>query len=421
MAFIRQIFSDFKAGISHRAAKFAGRTLRDPALAEWFGGDGQTNSGVHIDEGAAMRQTAVFRAVCILAQTVGALPLHLRERTGENSSNKSVDHPVYSLIHDEPNERQTSMEWREMAQAHLALRGNSFNYLHTDKGGRLRAIWPLHPDRVELLQTPSGALVYEHTRSDGAITRYNAEEILHIKGLSLDGVLGISPIEYAREAIGLSTVMEQHAANIYSNGTHTGGVISHPTRLGREGRKNLRESLEDYRSGGPNEGKNLILDEGMTYTRLGMTAQDAQFLESRKAQIPEIARIFGVPPHMLMDLERSTNNNIEFQGLEFVQHSINPWLVRWEQRLNRSLLTREERPRYFCKHNLKGLLRADSLTQARVLQIEHQNGVTSPNEWRATTDRNPRPDPQGDEYVRAANLAIDSDDEGSAKATHNNQ
>lgn len=419
MGFTRQLLSDIGNGILSRSASFAGRPLTDPALGEWLGMGNETSSGVQVNAETAMRQTAVFRAVCILGQTVGALPLAVHERLGEHESRKAVDLSVYPLLHDSPNPRQTSMEWREMAQAHLALRGNSFNYIDTDNGGRIRHIWPLHPDRVRVLIDDQGGLVYEHTNDANEITLYRADEILHVKGLSLDGILGVSPITYAREAIGLSAAMETHAGNLYKNGTHTGGVITHPTRLGKESRSNLRQSVEEYKAGRKNAGGVLVLDEGMQFSRLGMTSQDAQFLESRKAQIPEVARMFGVPPHMLADLDRSTNNNIEQQSLEFVQHCIGPWIVRWEQRLNKSLFTRAERTRYYCKHNIKSLLRADSLTQARVLQIEAQNGVTSPDEWRSTLDRNPRPDGDGNTFSRPANMVVDSDDEGTAKATNN--
>jgi len=331
------------------------------------------------------------------------LPLILYRRVdigGREGKERAKEHPLYRKLHASPNDEQTSFEWREMKQQHLSLRGNAFSFVDWGRGGRVKNLFPLHPDRMEIRRKTDGAIVYEYRRLNGKTDYFTSDEILHLKGLSDDGVKGLSPIEVAREAVGLSLATEEYGARFFGNGTHIGAYLETDQPLTKDAVKNLKESIGREHGGILNSHKIPIFDNGMKLQRLNMTADDAQFIESRKFQIVEIARIFRVPPHKIYDLDRATFSNIEQQSIDFVTDSILPWLVRWEQRLSKTLLKPSEQDEYFFEFKMDALLRGETKARQEALQIQRRNGVLSANEWRALENMNPRTDDEGDSYFQ---------------------
>lgn len=358
-------------------------------------------SGVSVSAETSLRAASVFSCVRILSEAVAMLPLILYRRTEVNGipgKERATNHPLYRLMHLEPNEEQTSFEFRELLQRHLSLRGNAFAFIDWSRNGRVLRLIPLHPDRVGFSRV-GGQLKYSYSHPDsGDRSIFDAYEIMHLRGLSSDGLRGLSPIETAREAVGLSIATEEYGARFFANGTHVGSYLESPEPLGEKALKNLRDSFSANYGGVTNAHKIPILENGVKLQRLNMTTRDAQFIEARRFQLLEICRIFRVPPHKVYELERATFSNIEQQSIDFVSDSIQPWLTRWEQRLSKSLLTDRERDQYFFEFKLEALLRGETKARQEALQIQRRNGVISANEWRAIENMNPREDEGGNEY-----------------------
>ena len=365
---------------------------------------GNSNSGVRVDELRAMQTSAVYACVKILAETVASLPLHLYKK-GKNGKNESAEqHPLYSCLYEMPNEEMTSFEFRETMMTSLLLWGNAYAR-KIKKNGHITELWYLKPQYMTVERdTKTGKIKY--TYSDDITNQtyvYRPEQIFHIKGLSLDGVTGLSPIAQAREAVGLSLATEEYGAKFFGNGARPGGVLEHPGIL--KDPEKLRESWNKVYQGTRNSHKVAVLEEGMKYHTIGIAPEDAQFLETRKYQVNEICRIFRVPPHLVGDLERATFSNIEHQSIEFVQHTIRPWLVRWEQAISRSLLDEKERLLYFARFNVDGLMRGDYKSRMEGYAVGRQNGWLSANDIRGLEDLPPIPKEQGgDVYLVNGNM-----------------
>lgn len=388
------------AAIGERAAQNA--TLSNPP--QWLRtalGGGSTAAGVAVTPEKAMQCAAVYACVRVLAESVAQLPLMLFERKADGSKEPARRHPLWTLLHDQPNPWQTSFEFREQLQGHLALRGNAYAYINrVDGGRRIQELIPLHPDRVSVEQASDLTVTYRLDRSKDV---FQASEILHLRGLSSNGVTGLSPIGQARESIGLALATAEHGANLFGNGARPSGVLTHPGQLGDEAAARLKASWTAAH-GGANRLGTAVLEEGLTWTALTMTSEDAQFLETRKYQRAEIASIFRIPPHLIGDLEKATFSNIEHQGLEFVVHSLMPWLVRWEQRIASGLLSQLERQRYFVKFNVAGLLRGDLKSRYDAYHQAIADGWLTRNETRALEDLNPGPK-ELDEFLVPLNMA----------------
>lgn len=273
-----------------------------------MGSAGPTAAGIAVTPEAAMRATAVFACVRILAESVAQLPLILYRRARDGRKERATEHPLYQVTRRRPNQWMTSYEWREMMQGHLSLRGNAYSFLVrlASQGGRVAEMLPIHPDRVQAEQDERWRLLYRVTMPDGVVREFGPDRILHLRGLSSDGVLGYSPVHLHREAIGYALAAEKHGAKLFSNGAAVGGVASHPNKLSDTAYDRLKKSIREDYSGSENAFKTLILEEGMTWQAVGLTSKDAQYLESRKFQKTEIATIFRIPPHMIADLERAT-------------------------------------------------------------------------------------------------------------------
>lgn len=365
---------------------------------------GNSNSGVQVDELRSLQTSAVYACVKILAETVASLPLHLFKKGKGGKSEMAEQHPLFSCLYEMPNDEMTSFEFREMMMTSLLLWGNAYAR-KIRKNGHVTELWYLKPQLMTVERdTQTGRIKY--TYSDDITNQtyeYKPEQIFHIKGLSLDGVTGLSPISQAREAVGLSLATEEYGAKFFGNGARPGGVLEHPGIL--KDPEKLRESWNKVYQGTRNSHKVAVLEEGMKYHTIGIAPEDAQFLETRKYQVNEICRIFRVPPHLVGDLERATFSNIEHQSIEFVQHTIRPWLVRWEQAISRSLLDEKERLLYFSRFNVDGLMRGDYKSRMEGYAIGRQNGWLSANDIRHLEDLPPIPKEQGgDAYLVNGNM-----------------
>lgn len=366
------------------------------------------SSGVEVSEQGALQLTAVYACVRILAETVASLPLILYERFPSGGKRRAVNYPLYSLLHDAPNTEMTSFELRETLMGHLVTWGNAYAEIETDRNGAVMALWPLRPDRMTVERVGT-TLVYTYrlskVDSQGRIeVALPADRVLHIRGLGFDGIMGYSPIALARQAIGLGLATEKFGSSFFGNGARPGGVLEHPGKLGPAAYKNLRETIEERHGGIEKAMRLMILEEGMKYSQIGIPPEDAQFLETRKFQVNEIARMYRIPPHMVGDLDRATFSNVEQQSIDFVIHTIRPWLVRWEQALSQRLLLARERERYFPEFLVEGLLRGDTASRYQAYAIGRQWGWLSADDIRERENMNPLPDDMGSIYLVPLNM-----------------
>ena len=361
---------------------------------------GRTTSGENVDEFKAMQTTAVYACVRILAEAIASLPLHVYGRT-TNGKERKMDHPLYFLLHDEPNPEMSSFVFRETIMSHLLIWGNAYVQIIRDKAGRVISLYPLLPDKMSVHRDDSGKLYYKYQRQteenpnfkDKGTVLLKQEDILHEPGLGFDGLIGYSPIAMAKNAIGMTLATENYGAAFFKNGANPGGVLEHPGIL--KDPKRVRDSWNAVYNGATNAHKVAVLEEGMKYTQVGIPPEEAQFLQTRKFQINEIARLYRIPPHMVGDLEKSSFSNIEQQSLEFVKYTLDPWVVRLEQAFKRSLFLPEEKKRYLIKFNVDGLLRGDYQSRMNGYAIARQNGWLSTNDIRELEDLNLLSDEEG--------------------------
>ena len=348
---------------------------------------GGSTAGKNVNERSAMQMTAVYACVRILSEAIAGLPLHLYHSKADGGKEKAVGRPLYFLLHDEPNEEMTSFVFRETLMTHLLLWGNAYAQVIRNGKGEVIALYPLMPNRMQVNRNEKGQLYYQYTTSsddaptmEGSAVVLMPEDVLHIPGLGFDGLVGYSPIAMAKNAIGLAIATEEYGAKFFANGAAPSGVLEHPGTI--KDPQRVRDAWMSQFGGSHNSGKVAVLEEGMKYTPISISPEQAQFLETRKFQINEIARIFRVPPHMVGDLEKSSFSNIEQQSLEFVKYTLDPWVIRWEQSLQRTLLSSEDKKEYFFKFNLEGLLRGDYASRMSGYATARQNGWMSANDIR---------------------------------------
>jgi HK97 family phage portal protein len=362
---------------------------------------GTTSSGKAVNERTAMQTTAVYACVRILAETVASLPLHTYKHTA-GGKEKAKDHRLYHLLHDEPNPEMTSFVFRETLMSHLLLWGNAYAQIIRDGRGNVLSLYPLLPDRMVVDRTLAGELYYEYRKDTGSVI-LRKEDVLHIPGLGFDGLVGYSPIAIAKNAIGMALACEEYGATFFSNGANPGGVLEHPGVV--KDPKRVRDSWNAVYQGSGNAHRVAVLEEGMKFQPIGIPPEQAQFIATRKFQITEIARIFRIPPHMIGDLEKSSFSNIEQQSLEFVKYTLDPWVVRWEQTMQRALLPSAEKRDYFIKFNVDGLLRGDYQSRMNGYAIGRQNGWMSSNDIRELENLNRIPEELGgDLYLINGNM-----------------
>ncbi len=386
---------------------------------------GGTTSGKAVTERSAMQMTAVYSCVRILAEAVAGLPLHLYKYNDDGGKEKAIDHPLYRLLHDEPNPEMSSFVFRETLMTHLLLWGNAYAQIIRNGKNEVVALYPLMPNKMSVDRDENGHLYYTYYRgSDEAIKNkefavtLQPSDVLHIPGLGFDGLVGYSPIAMAKNAIGMAIACEEYGAKFFANGATPGGVLEHPSTI--KDPQRVRESWQAAFGGSSNSNKVAVLEEGMKYTPISISPEQAQFLETRKFQINEIARIFRVPPHMVGDLEKSSFSNIEQQSLEFVKYTLDPWVIRWEQSIMRALLSNTEKKDYFVKFNLEGLLRGDYQSRMNGYAIGRQNGWMSANDIRELENLDRIPvEEGGDLYLINGNMLPLKDAGAFANTTDN--
>ncbi len=350
-------------------------------------GGPDTTAGVTVTPDVALTYGVVYACVRIRAETISSLPLPVYRRLQPRGKARAPDYPLYEVLHDIANPEMTAMTLREIMQGHLDTWGNGYAEIERDKGGHVKALWPLSPNKMRVARE-NGQLMYWYGTNAGEVPLIPSR-VLHIPGFGFDGLIGYSPIRLHREAIAGGLATQEYGNRFFANGARPGGILSHPKTLSEPAAQRLKSQFEKDHGGLSQSHRLKVLEEGMSYTAIGIPPEDAQFLETRKFQVTEIARIFRVPPHMLADLDRATFSNIEHQSIEFVVHTIRPWLVRWEQSINLRLLGPDERGTYFAEHLVDGLLRGDIKSRYEAYAVGRQNGWLSANDIREFENLNP--------------------------------
>jgi HK97 family phage portal protein len=351
-----------------------------------WSGSNRNPSGVKIDAETALRSTVVLACIRVLSTSVAGLPLHLYRRLPSGGKEIAREHPLYRILHTQPNSWQTSFEWREQMMLHLLTTGAAFDE-KVYAGGSISEIVPLHPSRMKVEQIENMRLRYTYREASGSSTVYTQDAIMSVRGMSDDGVHGLSMIEMARDAIGLSRACEIHGASFFGNGARPGVVLSTDQMLSPEAAENTRNQWERAHRGADRAHKTAVLQGGLKVNELGGNNQEAQFLEARRFQVEEICRLWGVPPHLVGDLSRSSYSNIEQQSLDYVQNGLMPWLRRIESAIARDLLENDDE--YFAEFDTRGSLRADAAGRATYYNTLWQLGVASVNEIRSWENMNP--------------------------------
>ncbi|WP_439572625.1 phage portal protein [Phreatobacter sp.] len=363
----------------------------DPILQELLRGGFESASGMRVTVRTAMRNTALFRATTLIANAIGMLPLHLID---DETKQKASDHPLFRVLHREPNSFQSAFDFRALMQLRALVHGNAYALIIRSRDLRrgqevVTALVPIDPERVTIHQGEDWSVTYAYAAPDGTVRELPASQIFHLRGATLDGLCGMSVVRQAAEAIGLALSAELAAARLFRHGTFVGGALTHPGKLSEQAFARLKASLAE-KEGADNAGKNLILEEGMKFETFASNARDAQLTELRKLQVEEIARITGVPRPLLMVDETSWGSGIEALGHFFVQYALGPWFEAWQQAVERSLLTAADKDRYAVKFNagalLRGSLKDQALFFSRALGAGGHPAWMSQNEVRDIVD-----------------------------------
>ena len=320
--------------------------------------------------------SAVYACVSAISETIGSLPLAVYRKT-DTGREKAPDHALYRVLHDQPNERQSALEFREQMTAHMLLRGNAYARIVRGGDGQVRQLIPLHPDRVRVLELENGRIGYEVTDSAGKVQRLTMDEVFHLRHRSDDGVVGVSPITRAKGVLELADAEARHGVQTFENGSRLLGVLQSPGRLNSAQRQAVAEAWRAHKAGGT-----AVLDDGMSFSPLSMTLEDAEWIEARKFSVIEVARLFRVPPVIIQSMESANYSNSVELARQFVTLCLRRHLVAWEQAIHRQLLTEAGRRTYFVEHGVEGLLRGDSTTRASFYESAIQNGWMEVNEVR---------------------------------------
>ena len=347
---------------------------------------GRAASGERVDEKSAMQIATVYACVRLLAETVAGLPLHLyRTKDGGSAKERAMDHPLYKLLYRQPNPEMTSFSFREVMMTHLLLWGNCYAQIIRDGKNGVLGLYPLLPENMEIDRDDKGQIFYiyhaytdEKPGENNKDIYFRRDEIFHVPGLGFNGLVGFSPIAMMKNALGTTLAVEKYGSSFFKNGAQPSGVLEHPGVL--KDPSKIRENWSAVYGGANNAHKVAVLEEGMQYKAISLPPEDSQFLSTRQFGVNEICRIFRVPPHMVQDLEHATFSNIEHQSIDFVVHTLTPWLVRFEQAIVKDLLMEEEQDEYFPKFNVDGLLRGDYQSRMQGYATGISNGFLSPND-----------------------------------------
>lgn len=379
-------------------------------LVDWIRGGAPSAAGIPVDEHKALTYSAYWFGVRLISEAVSSLPLFLYRRLGGGGKERATDDPLYEILHDEPNPEMTSMVFRETLQAHLLTWGNAYAEIQRDGGDQVAGLWPLLPSMVKPERDSDGSLRYLIRNPDGTSRTLPMRDVLHIPGLGFDGLVGYSVVQMARQSIGMGLACERFGATFFGNGAKPSGVLSNPAVVPQKQREEFREAWTKAHSG-ENSNKTGVLWGGWTYTPIGIPPEDAQFLESRAFQREEVGLWLNIPPFKLGVSKAATYASVEQFAVDFVVHTIRPWLVRWEGEYRRKLIPVERRRELFAEHLVDGLLRGDVASRTAALQMQFLNGAISQDEWREIENRNPIPGGHGTRFYRPLNLSpVDAPD-----------
>jgi HK97 family phage portal protein len=396
-------------------------SLSDPApwLVAQLGGAGMSDSGVPVSPEAAMRLSAVYACIRVIAEDIASLPLHVYRPLEKRGKARAVDAVEYSVLHDAPNPLMTSVVWRELQVAHVLGWGNAYSEIETNRRGDVIGLWPIAPWCCKPRLTTNGmGLVYRVTVPGREVVTLPASKVLHVPGLSFDGVEGFSVIGAARNATGLGIAAERFGSRFFSNASRPAGALKVPPGVKSKEAAEALASWNHSNAGLDNAGRTALLMAGAEWQKIGLSNEEAQYLELRKFQVTEIARMFRVPPHMIADLERATFSNIEHQSLQYVMHTLRPWLVRFEQEYKRKIFAGRD---LSAEYAIDGLIRGDIKARSDYYVKGRQWGWLSANDIRDLENLNPIEG--GDTYLtpmnmvdaaKAADPADPADDEGAA-------
>lgn len=384
------------------------RSRAEPAVMQdslpgdgFYFGSRLTPSGKAVTPSSAAQLTAVYCCVRILAESVASLPFGMFTKGSDGKSIMADDHPLWKILHDEPNPEMTSFDFREVMMTHVLLWGNAYAQIVRNGRGDVIALYPLMPNRMRVdrdRKTQKIIYIYQHQTDEAGTMESSTvylqpRDVFHLHGLGFDGLIGYSPIEMARNSVGMAMACDEYGASFFGNGATPGAVLEHPGTL--KDPEKVRNAWNKAFRGSANANKIAVLEEGMKYQPISITPEQAQFLETRKFNISEIARLYRIPPHMLGDLERATFSNIEHMSLEFVKFTLTPWLCRWEQVTKRCLLTEKEKATYYSRFNVEGLLRGDYQSRMNGYAVARQNGWMNANDIRSLENMDLIPEEQG--------------------------
>lgn len=369
----------------------------------WYNTPGVASlTGLTVSPETAMKVSAVWACVNLIADSLSMMPLVVYKRRPDEGRERATDYYLYRVLHDQPNRWQTAMEFRGMLTAHVLLRGNAYSRIVAGRRGFADTLIPLHPDRVTPERLENSTLRYKYRQEDGQEIYYTDEEIFHLRGLSFDGWRGVSVIEYARESVGLALATEQHGARVFSQGAMPPLVIKHPGRLSKEAQDRLKDSWMEKYSGLSNVHKPAVLEENMTIEKIGMTSEDAQYLQTRDFQVADVARWFRVPLHMIGETTKATSwgSGIEQLSMAFVIYTLLPWAKRWEAAISRDLIIQTDN--YYAEHLFDALLRGDLKSRYDAYAVGRNWGWLSTNDVRRKENEDPIPG--GDVYLQPLNM-----------------
>lgn len=367
-----------------------------------------THSGVKVHESTAMSLIEVQKCVRVRAETRGCLPVSIyKKRKSGGGRDEARDHSLYEIINVAPNSEMDSQTYYERQEIYFSLWGNDVSVItrNTSRNRNVTDLYPLPWYKVRMKRDETTSRLYYEYNDRGQWEKFPEEKIFHLKGMSFDGLTGISTIGMARESVGQGLAMAEFANRFFGNGMNIGGILESPNKLSPEARNNMRKAAKEMAGGLSNAWEPFLLEEGTKWNRIPMSFVDAQFIDVMKLNKYDVNGLFRVPPHMVANLERATNNNIEHQGIEFVVYSLLPMVTRFERMANWKLLTPQDRAAgYYVKVNVDALLRGDTVSRGRYLQMKRQNGALSADDWRELDDENPTGVPGGDAYLVNGNM-----------------
>lgn len=387
---LQKVAQRFTVLPSFKISETAGNT----AWFDLFGG-GETNAGVAVSEWTAMNYSAYWACVRIISENVGQLPLHFYRKTPQDSRDRITDHPAAPLLKDAPNDEMSAISFKEAEQGHLCTWGNCYAQKRLNRRGELMSLHPLLPSKMAVKRDEQTRKLRYDYHTNSGVEPLSREDVLHIPGFGYNGIVGFSPLQFFRETIGLGLAGEEFAARSLGQGTHPSGVVEYEAGSGpktADGVEKHKKSFVERYSGLGKSHSVLTLMDGGKFKQITVNPKDAMLLDSRRFQVAEMARVFGVPMHMLAELDRATHTNIEHQAIEFVRYCLGPWLVRWEQCLNAQLLTMQERRAgYYFEFKIDALLRADIKTRYDAYAVARQWGWMDGNEIRERENMSPMP------------------------------